>query len=783
MKIVKKFDVIILGAGLAGLYTALTVDSSLKIGIFVKDAMDIGSSNLAQGGIAAEVIEDKDKIQEHYEDTLRAGSKLNNFEAVRILVGEAPRAIQKLILLGVAFDKDKDGELIKTLEGGHRSRRILHAGGDATGACVMKDLRNAVKQRKNIEVYEGEMAFELIREDNRAIGVVTINHHNDLTYAFAGKIVIATGGLGGIYKNSTNVKIACGDGIAMAHRAGIKIKNMEFVQFHPTGLYEEDKQGQRFLISEAVRGEGAVLRNIEGVRFMEKYDKERMELAPRDVVSQSIYREMFDTWSDHVYLDITHKSKEYLMKRFPTIYEKCLSVGIDMAKDYIPVAPIEHFLCGGIDVDTEGHTSLENVYAVGECANTGVHGANRLASNSLLECVVFGGRIADEINRLKDTGFSVEMRIPDVPLEEKSFNFKSIRVEIREVMDKYVSIVRTTEGLEIARRIMERHYQNLLKIKVLSRYYYETLNMATCALLIIRAAIARTESVGCHYRIMQAMNHEIVDKIISDALSEDMPNGDITTDNLIIGTHKSRGMLIAKEEGVISGVMVVARVFALVGGECNVKFHVKDGDFVHPYDVIATIEGDTRTILKGERVALNLLQRMSGIATVTKKFVDETAGNTKILDTRKTTPNLRYLEKLAVTHGGGTNHRYSLSDMVMLKDNHIAAAGGIMNAVKQVKSKVNVKIEVEVETLAQFKEALDTDCDIIMLDNMTNEVMRECVLLNQHKKKLEASGNMTLERIKSVCETGVDYISVGALTHSVKAMDISLKFHEISRKS
>lgn len=779
MKTVKEFDVIILGAGLAGIYTALNLDSDLKVAIFVKDKIDVGSSNLAQGGIAAEVIFDEENIKQHLEDTMRAGSYINDIEATKILVNEAPKAIEKMVELGVAFDKDSNGQFIKTLEGGHRSKRILHAGGDATGACVMKDLRTTLHKRKNIKVFEEEMAFHIIKENDKAIGVVTINQKNDITYAFANKIVIATGGLGGIYKNSTNVKIACGDGIALAYRANIKVKNMEFVQFHPTGLYEEDKQGQRFLISEAVRGEGAILRNIEGVRFMEKYDKERMELAPRDVVSQSIYREMFDTWSDHVYLDITHKSKEYLMKRFPTIYDKCLSIGIDMSKDYIPVAPIEHFLCGGIDVDTWGHTSLENVYAVGECANTGVHGANRLASNSLLECIVFGGRIALEINQLKNNFEPVEMNIPEIPLEEKNFNFKSIRVEIREVMDKYVSIVRTKEGLEIAKRIIERHYNNLLKIKVLSKYYYETLNMATCALLIINSAILRKDSIGCHYRISYNMNHEVVDKIISDALLEDMPNGDITTDNLISDTHKSRGMFIAKEEGVISGVMVVSRVFALIGGEYNLKFNVKDGDYIKPYDVIATIEGDTKTILKGERVALNLMQRMSGIATITKKFVNELEGNTKILDTRKTTPNLRYLEKLAVTHGGGTNHRYSLSDMVMLKDNHIDAVGGITNAVHMIKDKVDVKIEVEVETVEQFKEALQTDCDIIMLDNMSNEMMRECVLLNNHQKQLEASGNMSLERIKGVCQTGVDFISVGALTHSVKALDISLKFHEI----
>ena len=783
MRKFKEFDVVILGGGLAGIYTALNLDKSLSVGLFIKDKIEKGSSNLAQGGIAAEVNFDENKKNEHFEDTLRAGSYINDVLATKVLVNEAKVNIENMISLGVSFDRTNDGELVKTLEGGHRSKRILHAGGDATGACIMKDLRKKLYTYDNVSIFENEMAFDIIIDNNKAVGVIVIDPNNEPIYVFSNRIVIATGGLGGIYKNSTNEKIACGDGIALAYRAGIEISNMEFVQFHPTGLYEDDKQGQRFLISEAVRGEGAILRNIEGERFMAKYDKERMELAPRDVVSQSIYREMFDTWSDHVYLDITHRPKEFLQKRFPTIYEKCLSIGVDMSKDYIPVAPIEHFLCGGIKTDINGNTSLKNVFAVGECANTGVHGANRLASNSLLECIVFGKRIADGINEFKDDDDIKKHNyvFKKIPNEFYKYNFKSIRVEIREIMDKYVSIVRTTEGLEIAKTIISNHYNNLIKLNnVMSRYYYETLNMATCALLIIEAAINRKCSLGSHYRLNSSIDYKIVDKIIKDALFEDMPNGDITTDNLISDSHTSKAKFIAKEDGIISGCEIVKRVFELVGGNFNISFNFNDGDYVKAYDVIATISGNTKTILKGERVALNLFQRMSAIATTTNKYVKAVVGNTKILDTRKTTPNLRYLEKLAVKHGGGTNHRFSLSDMVMLKDNHIDAQGSITKAVSIVKSKVNnVKIEVEVETLEQFIEALNTECDIIMLDNMSNELMAKCVSLNNGKKQLEASGNMSLERIEEVSKIGVDFISVGALTHSVKAFDISLKFHDI----
>ncbi len=501
MKEIKQFDVVILGGGLAGIYTALNIDSSLHVGLFIKDKIERGSSNLAQGGIAAEVVWDEAKIEEHFEDTLKAGSYLNNVEATRVLVSEAGKNIEKLLNFGVKFDRNPDGSLVTTLEGGHRSRRILHAGGDDTGAKIMMDLRAALFQRKNIDVFEDEMAIEILHNDNKALGVIVINQQNEEVYVLANKIVLATGGIGGIYKKSTNEKIACGDGIAMAHRAGVIIKNMEFVQFHPTGFYVEDQIGKTFLISEAVRGEGGILRNIEGVRFMEKYDKERMELAPRDVVSQAIHREMFDTWSDHVYLDITHKSKEYLMQRFPTIYKHCLDNGVDISKDYIPVAPVEHFLCGGIETDVYGHTSMNNLYAVGECANTGVHGANRLASNSLLECIVFGNRVAEDINKSKSTFGKIDVVLPDMVFTHKKYNFKDIRVEIRDVMSKYGFIVRKEDDLELAKKLLSKHYANLKKINVFSRYYYETLNMVTVALIIIEQALERKESIGCHFRL------------------------------------------------------------------------------------------------------------------------------------------------------------------------------------------------------------------------------------------------------------------------------------------
>lgn len=268
----------------------------------------------------------------------------------------------------------------------------------------------------------------------------------------------------------------------------------------------------------------------------------------------------------------------------------------------------------------------------------------------------------------------------------------------------------------------------------------------------------------------------MIDEFLLSALKEDMPTGDITTDNLIDDTNLSKADFIAKEDGIISGIEYTKRVFELIGGNIKFTIYKKDGESVKKGDIIAIIEGQTNTILKGERTSLNLLQYMSGIATTTNEYLKYMTGTTKLLDTRKTAPNMRFFAKKAVKDGGGTNHRYGLSDMVLIKDNHIKAAGSITNAVNKIKPLVNTKIEVEVETLEQFKEALKTPCDIIMLDNMNNELMRKCVILNNNQKELEASGNMVKDRLKGVCETGVTYISVGALTHSFKALDISLKF-------
>ncbi len=496
----KKADVLILGAGLAGLYTALHIDPSKKIIIACKEALGLCNSYLAQGGIAGEISSDKEVLKKHIDDTIVAVSGAYDLDAITQLVYGAKENLTALINMGVPFDKDEEGNILLTKEGGHSKRRILHAGGDATGRKIMETLIALVQKCDNITIMENYMTYDLLIDKDTCCGAKLINMENELCNVFATSTIMATGGIGAVYKDSTNAHGASGDGIAVAYRAGAKIRGMEFVQFHPTVFYDVTNtiKGQKFLISEAVRGEGAYLLNINKERFMENYDK-RLELAPRDVVSQAILKEMEKTNSDYVYIDARHLGKAFLEKRFPTIYAKCLENGYHMEKDVVPVAPVEHFGIGGIQVDLDGKTTIKNLFANGECASSGVHGANRLASNSLLECVVFGKKIANFINQLpKCTVHTFEVATINTKYER---DFHQIRTKIRKVMSEDVFIARTTQGLENAKHIMDAYYQELAQNATLTVDYYRTLNTVTVAKLIIEAAISRKESLGSHLMV------------------------------------------------------------------------------------------------------------------------------------------------------------------------------------------------------------------------------------------------------------------------------------------
>lgn len=491
-------DVLIVGAGLAGIYTALMIESSKTVTLLVKEDLPETNSRLAQGGIAGELEINEDQLQAHIEDTLDAGSHLNDLEAVKVLVKEAKDNILELMNLNVQFDTDSEGNILLTKEGGHSTRRILHVGGDSTGNDIMEVLRKECRMRKNIRIVENAMAVNVTSNKNKVTGVISLENDEFIQY-ISPVVVLATGGIGNIYGSTTNSTSATGDGIGMAIRANVKVKDMEFVQFHPTAFHNLKKNyRQKFLISEAVRGEGAVLRNSEGERFMFKYDK-RLDLAPRDKVSQAIYREMYDTWTDHVFLDAADLDCDFLQHRFPTIYGHLKKSGYDLCTGLVPVSPVQHFSVGGIQTDLNGLTSMDNLYATGECAMTGVHGANRLASNSLLECVVFGGRIAKHINAKK--GLEAEITPLDLKIPTKNYNYIPMKHKLAMLMDEYVGIVRSKEGLMKAKTEIEDIKNNLWKHLNKSKYYYEALNMVQTSLNIIDSALNRTKSAGCHYRM------------------------------------------------------------------------------------------------------------------------------------------------------------------------------------------------------------------------------------------------------------------------------------------
>lgn len=496
-----RYDVVIIGAGLAGLYTALNVDERYSCLILAKDKIDISNSWFAQGGIAAAISSDDAPIY-HQEDTMIAGAGLCDQNAVGVLVDEGPNDINRLVSLRVPFDINEFGDLQITREGGHRKNRIVHAGGDATGRETVKALAHIVAQRKNITFSENTCFYDILKDNNDAVTGLVVKKEDRAFYLIESRrVVIATGGIGQVYRSTTNPSVATGDGLAAAMRAGARIKNIEFIQFHPTGLWSPVPEDREFLISEAVRGEGGVLRNKDGVRFMEGAH-ELNELAPRDIVARAVVKELQRTGEDHVFVDITSKSEDFLMHRFPTIYEECLSRGINIAHDWIPVCPVQHYLMGGIETDLHGRTNLEGLYAAGEAAYTGVHGANRLASNSMLECLVFGRRAAEDINNaLNALPDNEPVKLPEIQHRtESNLDYKLLRQKIKNLMSEYGYVSRTGDGLSYAQGQVDMVLKELEAVHDDSNAYLEALNIATVASAILTAALQRKDSIGSHYR-------------------------------------------------------------------------------------------------------------------------------------------------------------------------------------------------------------------------------------------------------------------------------------------
>jgi L-aspartate oxidase len=513
----KKVDFLIIGSGIAGLSYALKVASFGKVCMITKANEDESNTKYAQGGIAA-VMYQPDSYEKHVQDTLIAGDGICNEDVVRMVITESTERINELIAWGAKFDKTESGEYDLAKEGGHSEHRILHHK-DSTGFEIERALLAAVHQHPNIEIFDHHFAIDILTQhhlgkevnsrtpDVECYGAYVLNLRTREIETILAKITLmATGGAGNVYSTTTNPSIATGDGVAMVYRAKGKVDGMEFYQFHPTSLFHpEDKPS--FLISEAVRGFGGILKTIDGKEFMQKYDP-RKSLAPRDIVARAIDNEMKIRGEDYVYLDCRHLNKEELIKHFPNIYQKCLSIGIDMMKDYIPVVPAAHYMCGGISVDTMGKSSINKLYAIGECSSTGLHGANRLASNSLLEAVVYGHRAAmDSIEKIKTVSFCEN--IPSWNAEGTNHPEEMVLLtqtlrEVQAIMTYYVGIVRSDLRLQRAfdrLEILYKENEALYLETTISPKLCELRNLINVAYIIIKHARNRKESRGLHYTV------------------------------------------------------------------------------------------------------------------------------------------------------------------------------------------------------------------------------------------------------------------------------------------
>ena len=530
-----EYSVAVIGSGAAGLYAALKIAQQIKLpeGILLLSKSTLGTSNskYAQGGIVGVMHRNPDdSVESHIKDTLKAGAGLSDEKVTEEISSASDAVLNDLITNGVEFDLDENGNLTFTLEAAHSVKRILHSGGDATGKGITEGLVKAVKSNENIHILENAIAVELLVTANKECrGIIIYNkqtEEHEIIYTSA--VIIATGGTGQVYKYTTNPLGATGDGIALAYEAGALIEDMEFIQFHPTALALSPESRNRFLISEAVRGEGAKLINKNGEEFMAKYS-DKKELAPRDVVTRAIFSEMKKENSDNVYLNAAIIGKEKLSKRFPTISKTCKENGIDITETPIPVAPAAHYTMGGIKAGVNGTTSIKGLYAIGEAACTGLHGANRLASNSLLECVVCAYELADYLSftnlntpKVIDEGIKKMIDVYSRSIIGDEYDTSTLSSRLKNIMWDYVGIVRTEESLLKEKKKKKKLQADFKRRrKCLNQNEYEYRNMLTVASLIIRSALARKESRGAHCRSDYQQTDTVGQHSVIDKLSEE----------------------------------------------------------------------------------------------------------------------------------------------------------------------------------------------------------------------------------------------------------------------
>ena len=523
-----KYSAVVIGSGIAGLYSALKLEQQLNLpdGILLITKSELGESNsyYAQGGMVAVLKSNKkDSVSSHVADTIKAGAGLSELNTIKFISENSDKVVKDLLTFGVEFDRDENGNFTLTKEAAHSVNRILHSGGDATGREMEIALCHTLQNHKNIKVYENSLAVDLLVENNTCDGVVIFHEKNgEYETVYCKTLILATGGLGQLYKYTTNPVGATGDGFALAYNVGAELQDMEFVQFHPTALAFGDKKNHnRFLISEAVRGEGAKLCNKDRVQFMYKYD-ERKELAPRDIVARSIFQEMKATNTTNVYLDTSDIPRDKLIKRFPTIANKCLDNGIDITKDLIPVAPAAHYFMGGVKTNLKGETSIKGLYAIGEVSSTGLHGGNRLASNSLLECVVCAYEVA-EFLRNSDLSFDIPKNEKfdkiiskyEIPNVENKIDVQNLKSKLKDLMWNNVGIYRNEKSLNDAiNGLNELEKEFPKQDKYLSKEEYEFKNMLISARLIVKSAIRRKESRGAHYRTDYLETNEVCEHSI-----------------------------------------------------------------------------------------------------------------------------------------------------------------------------------------------------------------------------------------------------------------------------